>query len=135
MRKLLTVAIALLLSFSVFGQEKEDKFRQLYEELPTPNVYRTASGAPGHEYWQQRADHKMSIILDDDEQKITGSQTITYYNNSPDPLDYLWLQLDQNIWQQDSDANLIRQISVQERMNMFNLSALLNDFDGGFHIT
>jgi hypothetical protein len=79
------------------GHYNISKFKQLKEELPTPNVYRTASGAPGHEYYQQKADYKINVILDDKNQKIFGEETVTYFNNSPDPLDYLWVQLDQNI--------------------------------------
>ena len=79
------------------GHYNISKFRQLKQELATPNSYRTASGAPGHEYYQQKADYKMDIVLDDDNQKIYGEETITYYNNSPDALDYLWVQLDQNV--------------------------------------
>lgn len=74
------------------------KFEQLGETLPTPNSYRTASGAPGQNYWQQRADYTIQVELDDKTQKLTGSETITYYNNSPDALSFLWLQLDQNIF-------------------------------------
>ena len=83
---------------SLVAQENtnQNKFRQLGQELPTPNVYRTASGAPGHMYWQQKADYKMKITLDDETQKIYGEETVTYYNYSPDALSYLWLQLDQN---------------------------------------
>ncbi|MGF1462436.1 MAG: M1 family metallopeptidase, partial [Maricaulaceae bacterium] len=79
-----------------------DKFRQLDEILPTANVYRTASGAPGHAYWQQQADYKIDVRLDEDARALTGSETITYTNNSPDTLKYLWLQLDQNIFRRDS---------------------------------
>ena len=82
-------------------------FRQLRTELPTPNVYRTASGAPGHEYWQQQVDYDMQITLDDNTQRIDGSETITYTNNSPDALRYLWVQLDQNVRSKDSDSHKI----------------------------
>ncbi len=85
-----------------------DKFRQLEEILPTPNDYRTASGAPGSRYWQQRADYVIDAELDEVNRRITGRETITYKNNSPDTLTYLWLQLDQNIFRPDSDANLTR---------------------------
>src|SRR5215210_3851334 len=85
-----------------------DKFRQLEEILPTPNEQRAASGAPGHSYWQQRADYTINVELDDANQRITGSETVTYYNNSPDALDYLWLQLDQNIFNKASEANSTR---------------------------
>lgn len=82
----------------------EDNFRQLEEVLPTPNVYRTGSGAPGHEYWQQRADYEMQVTLDEDAKTLTGSARITYYNNSPDTLRYIWVQLDQNRFARDSRA-------------------------------
>ncbi|MXV37403.1 M1 family peptidase [Flavobacteriaceae bacterium Ap0902] len=73
-----------------------NKFEQLGTILPTPNVYRTGSGAPGHAYWQQKADYKIKARLDEDNQAITASETITYHNNSPDDLEYLWMQLDEN---------------------------------------
>ncbi|PCJ27802.1 MAG: aminopeptidase [SAR86 cluster bacterium] len=80
----------------------EDKFRQLDEVLPTPNVYRTASGQPGHQYWQQEVDYNIDVTLDENTQRISGTETITYQNNSPDTLSYLWLQLDQNRFRADS---------------------------------
>ena len=79
-----------------------DAFRQLGVDLPTPNVYRTASGAPGPQYWQQRADYRIKVRLDEDARRIAGTETITYTNNSPDPLRYIWLQLDQNRFRNDS---------------------------------
>jgi hypothetical protein len=79
-----------------------DKFAQLETLLPTPNSYRTASGAPGTDYWQQRADYNIKVTLDDQKQAITGSETITYTNLSPDVLTYLWVQLDQNILAKNS---------------------------------
>jgi hypothetical protein len=85
----------------------DDKFRQLEELLPTPTTIRTASGAPGHAYWQQRADYKMRATLDETARAITGSGTITYHNNSPDNLSYLWVQLDQNMFRADSDNRTI----------------------------
>ncbi len=100
----------LLCSVLVFSQNIQNnpesnhanKFEQLGTILPTPNSYRTASGAPGHEYWQQRADYKIKAYLDEDKLNLKGSETITYYNNSPDDLEYLWLQLDEN---QQSNIN------------------------------
>lgn len=82
----------------------EDKFRQLEEVLPTPNTYRNAAGGPGHEYWQQEVDYNISATLDEDSQYLTASETITYRNNSPDTLTYLWFQLDQNRFRSDSMA-------------------------------
>jgi hypothetical protein len=81
----------------------QDKFRQLDEVWPTANDYRTASGAPGHRYWQQKVDYVIKASLDDAKQKMSGSQTITYTNNSPDTLKYLWLNLDQNQLVKGSD--------------------------------
>ncbi len=78
------------------GSNHGNKFEQLGTILPTPNVYRTASGAPGSAYWQQRADYDIEAYLDEDKRNLKGSETITYFNNSPDDLDYLWLQLDEN---------------------------------------
>ena len=84
----------------------QDKFRQLDEVLPTPNVYRNAAGQPGHEYWQQKVDYKIDVTLNEDTHSIQGSESISYQNNSPDTLNYLWLQLDQNRFRNDSIAQL-----------------------------
>jgi hypothetical protein len=83
-----------------------DKFRQLDESLPTPNVYRNAAGEPGHEYWQQQVDYKIKASLDEAKRRIEASQDITYHNNSPDTLKYLWVQLDQNKFRNDSMSAL-----------------------------
>ncbi|WP_102796317.1 M1 family metallopeptidase [Bowmanella denitrificans] len=84
----------------------EDKFRQLDEVLPTPNVYRNAAGEPGHQYWQQQVDYKIQARLLEEKRRLEASQTVHYRNNSPDTLRYLWLQLDQNIFKSDSMAEL-----------------------------
>ncbi len=78
------------------GSNHGNRFEQLGTILPTPNEYRTASGAPGPKYWQQRCDYDITCELDEPNRKITGKETLTYYNNSPDNLTYLWLQLDEN---------------------------------------
>ena len=83
-----------------------DKFRQLDEVLPTANFYRTAGGQPGHAYWQQQADYKIFVTLDEDKRRIEGVETITYKNNSPNSLKFLWLQLDQNVFKNDSMAEM-----------------------------
>ena len=85
----LTITLSLSLSLSVLGQKK---FAQIENLIPTPNEYRNAAGAPGHNYYQQQADYKMELTLDDSKQILRGSEVITYTNNSPDALDYLWLQ-------------------------------------------
>ena len=82
-----------------------NKFEALGTILPTPNEYRTASGAPGPKYWQQKADYDIQCNLDEDKQILTGSETITYSNNSPDELTYLWLQLDENEHSSKNNAN------------------------------
>ena len=84
----------------------EDKFRQLEETLPTPNVYRNAAGAPGHQYWQQKVDYKIDVKLNEENRRIEASEQITYQNNSPDTLKYLWIQLDQNKYREDSMSAL-----------------------------
>ena len=135
MRKIIAF-IVLIGTTSLFAQENinTNKFRQLKQELATPNVYRTASGAPGHQYYQQQADYVIDLTLDDKNQKITGVETITYKNNSPDRLDYLWLQLDQNVRAKDADSKLTRANNINEKMSFKELAGLHNDFDGGFKL-
>ncbi|PWU01544.1 MAG: aminopeptidase [Bacteroidetes bacterium] len=87
------------------GSNHGNRFEQLGYLLPTPNEYRTASGAPGPKYWQQKADYDINCELDEPNLKLTGNETITYYNNSPDELRYLWVQLDENIHNPTSDNN------------------------------
>ncbi|MCS6809455.1 MAG: M1 family metallopeptidase [Bacteroidota bacterium] len=99
--------------FSNSADHLTGKFEQLDQLLPTPNTYRTGSGAPGHQYWQQKADYVINVELHDDTQRITGTETITYANNSPDPLTYLWLQLDQNLFAKNSDTYLTQTGSLQ----------------------
>ncbi|MFK3740034.1 M1 family metallopeptidase [Massilia sp. TN1-12] len=97
-------ALSLIASLSnATAQAFDDKFRQLDELLPTPTDTRTASGAPGHAYWQQRADYRIRVTLDEAKRAVSGSETVTYHNNSPDTLSYLWVQLDQNMFRSDSD--------------------------------
>lgn len=83
-----------------------DKFRQLDEVLPTPNVYRNAAGAPGHAYWQQQVDYRIKAVLNEEKRRIEATEDIVYSNNSPDTLKYLWLQLDQNKFRADSISAL-----------------------------
>ncbi len=102
------VVICMVLSQMAFAQSTSNhgnKFEQLGSILPTPNEYRTASGAPGTKYWQQRVDYDIKCELDENNQKLTGSETITYFNNSPDALPYLWLQLDENQHSTVNNAN------------------------------
>ena len=118
------------------GHYNQSKFKQLYEEFATPNTYRSASGAPGPDYYQQQADYVMDIRLDDKNAKIFGEETVTYTNNSPDDLEYLWLQLDQNIRTKDSKALLKNGAKVKESEDTadFVEKYITESFDGGFNI-
>ena len=133
----LSVIITCLVT-SLFSQENlnNSKFKQLHEELPTPNVYRTASGAPGHEYYQQTADYVIDVELDEINNIIYGKETITYTNNSPDILNYLWVQLDQNIRAKNSHGQLTATSSISDQTSFETIKRMQDrmDFDGGFKL-
>lgn len=113
----------------------QSQFRQMGTDFPTANQYRTASGAPGSAYWQTRADYKMKITLNDAEKKVIGQETITYHNESPDDLSYLWLQLDQNVRALDSDTHNTSKESIGiNNLSTKFISKLTPSFDGGFKI-
>ncbi|MBT8302556.1 MAG: M1 family metallopeptidase, partial [Maribacter sp.] len=118
------------------GHTNQSKFKQMYEEFATPNTYRSASGAPGPDYYQQQADYKMNIELDDKNAKIYGTETITYTNNSPDDLEFLWVQLDQNVRAKDSKSPLRNGsgVPLAEQPGGFAGKYLNEPFDGGFKI-
>ena len=118
------------------GHTNENKFKQLYDEFSTPNMFRTGSGAPGPAYYQQQADYKMDIEIDDDKARLYGYETITYTNNSPDDLKYLWVQLDQNMRARDSKTPLINSsgIGPANTKDRVANSYLKQRFDGGFNI-
>ena len=141
MKRVLNLIILLFAFATVFSQNIQNnpesnhgnKFEQLGTILPTPNNYRTASGAPGHEYWQQRADYDITAYLDEEKLNLKGSETVTYYNNSPDELEYIWLQLDEN--QQSSVKNANYQDSSElpkqayaDRLKVTNLPAKDNGY-------
>ncbi|MCS4435935.1 M1 family metallopeptidase [Aquiflexum gelatinilyticum] len=142
MKRILSAAIiafSLMLSLPALAQWSEqnhaERFEQLGPMLRSPNVYRTASGAPGHQYWQQKADHEIQVELNDENQSIKGWQKVTYYNNSPDPLKYLWIQLDQNERAKDSNTPKIAQSNINDRMNLRQLEGILwHDLDLGYKI-
>ena len=118
------------------GHTNKNKFKQLYEEFSSPNRYRTASGAPGPDYYQQQVNYIMNIELDDKKTKLYGEETITYKNNSPDQLDYLWIQLDQNIRKKNAPA-LQKDGGVAEpfiAVEDFVADYIEGPFDGGFNI-
>ncbi len=122
-----------LVSFHTNGQQLNNpasnhgnKFEQLGTLLSDPNVYRTASGAPGHQYWQQKADYVIDVEVDDENQRITGSETITYTNNSPDPLNYLWLQLDENEHKADAESKRFDESSLTGQITTRQLRQFIN---------
>ncbi|NNC49772.1 MAG: M1 family metallopeptidase [Flaviramulus sp.] len=119
------------------GHTDQNKFRQMKDLLPTPNETRTASGAPGYAYTQQKVDYVMNIRLDEDKNQIFGDEKITYHNNSKDYLEYLWVQLDQNMRARDSKTPDITSESFSSAINSaerFTKANLKKRFDGGFNI-
>ncbi len=124
----------ILLSFLPAFAWGQSKFAQLDQELPTPNSYRTAGGAPGHNYYQQKADYKIDISIDEKTQVLKGVETITYTNNSPDKLEYLWLQLDQNIYSPGSDAQLIQVDKMEDFRSMDDVERKLFYYEGGYKV-
>jgi Peptidase family M1 domain len=105
-------------------QNANTRFEQLGPILPTPNTFRTAAGSPGRDYFQNRADYDIKVELDDANQKIIGSETVTYINNSPDVLPYIWLQLDQNLFAKGSTGSITRTGGINE--NGMSFGALEN---------
>jgi hypothetical protein len=142
--------ISLLLFFPaiLFAQEKStttpkqqgkydtNKFSQMYDLLATPNMFRTAAGAPGPAYYQQQADYKIDIELDDKNAKLSGSETVTYHNNSPDSLEYLWVQLDQNQAAKNSQSPLAESERIEQVLpaDKFANEYLKAGLERGFNI-
>jgi hypothetical protein len=118
------------------GKKDSNKFDQMYDLLATPNMFRTASGAPGPAYYQQQADYKIDVVLDDAAAKLSGSETITYHNNSPDSLEYLWVQLDQNQAAKNSQSPLVENQKTEQvyTVNNFANKFLKQDLERGFNI-
>lgn len=118
------------------NQPWKGKFEPIEDLLPTPNSYRTASGAPGKAYWQQRADYKIKATLDEKNNTISGDETITYYNNSPDDLSYLWVQLEQNVNRKENEDFGYAYGNVRDGMNTRHMQFLTRaiDFPAGYSI-
>jgi len=133
MKKSYLFSMILLLTVIVQVQGQK-KFAQIEELIPTPNEYRNAAGAPGYNYYQQQADYKMNISIDDETQILKGDEIITYTNNSPDQLSYLWLQLDQNLFAKDSDSKLISVEKMEDFRDISQIQRKVFDYDGGFKI-
>ncbi|MDQ3048036.1 MAG: M1 family metallopeptidase [Bacteroidota bacterium] len=131
MKKVFTL-YCVFLSASSFAQNIQNnpesnhgnKFEQLGTILPTPNNYRAASGAPGNQYWQQKADYEIDAFLNEKELRLEGSEQITYFNNSPDALSYLWLQLDENQHNPNNEANYFDGSKVMQPVTDVQLEAL-----------
>jgi hypothetical protein len=121
---MLTASVALAQNLNNPGSNHGNKFEQLGTMLQTPNMYRSASGAPGPKYWQQKADYEINVELDDVKQRIIGTETVTYFNQSPDPLTYLWMQLDENEHQAKSDKQLFNGSKMREQMSASELQAI-----------
>jgi hypothetical protein len=135
MKQLVLILSVLSLPLWAQGQNtNQSKFRQLSDQLATPNMYRTGGGAPGAFYYQQQANYSMNIRLDDENQRIYGEQTVTYINNAPESLDYLWVQLDQNVRAQNSLTQQIKSGSLGSGMSASQIEKLFYNFDGGFKI-
>ena len=134
LKKLIFFAGALVLSLQAAPR---DPFKQIDDLLPTPDEQRRASGAPGPGYWQQRADYLIDVELDEAKHRIIGSEKITYHNNSKDTLDYLWMQLDQNLFDPKMIAAQSRTTSGLSGLSFNNFAGLLQaqKFDGGYKIT
>jgi hypothetical protein len=129
LKKFLALILMFLLTASAFAQDRsawKGKFEQLEELLPTPNAYRTGSGAPGSAYWQQKADYDIDVEINDKTQELTGHETITYHNNSPEILRYLWMQLDQNIFAPENLTSKTQTGVVVDSLP----AGLLNDISG-----
>ena len=131
--KAICIAILSLCCSFVFAQNIHNnptsnhgnKFEQLGTILPDANVYRTASGAPGHKYWQQKADYDIEATLDEKNLLLSGSEWVTYYNNSPDKLAYLWLQLDENQHDPNSDNNYFDGSNLSNPIDNEDVNGLL----------
>ena len=98
------------------GSNHGNRFEQLDYLMQDPNEYRTASGAPGPKYWQQRADYEINVDINEEENLLTGSETVTYFNNSPDMLTYIWLQIDENFHHPNSDNNYDKPSAMSNRL-------------------
>jgi hypothetical protein len=138
MMRLMIAGLSLLV-LSGHAQEPihwEGKFEQMGQMLPTPNEYRTGSGAPGPMYWQQQADYVIEVELDDEQQRITGREVITYHNNAPEKLSYLWLQVDQNILADDNLTSKTKTNEVKEGSHTREIAKTLDllELAGGYTI-
>lgn len=137
LKRILSLISLLILSIHIYAQDIRNnpgsnhgnRFEQLGTILPTPNEYRTASGAPGSKYWQQRCDYNIACELDELNRKLIGKETLTYYNNSPDALDYLWLQLDENQHSSQNNAGYDNSNGMAQQINENDIQRMLGKTD------
>jgi hypothetical protein len=144
MKRVLLLALIGVASGAVAQQQQtksdapqwKGKFEQLDQMLPTPNEYRTGSGSPGPKYWQQQADYEIAAELNDENQSLSGAETITYTNNSPDVLKYLWMQLDQNIFDKENNTTKTSTGAVRDSAAAKQMLGPLNlwNYDGGYKV-
>ncbi|MEN9958897.1 MAG: hypothetical protein RLZZ474_1141 [Bacteroidota bacterium] len=138
MHRLIKLSLLIIIALPTFAQtafNANGRFEQLESTLPTPNSYRTASGSPGKDYWQQRADYDIKVELDDIKRKITGTETITYFNNSPDELPYLWIQLDQNVFEKNAASKTGDTGEIKTGISSRTFNDLTDTRDYGYKIT
>ena len=138
MRRILFTFLSVFVILTIHAQEKswEGKFEPIDKLISPPNAFRSASGAPGKAYWQQRADYKIKATLDEKNNTLSGEETITYYNNSPDDLSYLWIQLDQNVNRKENEGFSYTVGNVRNGINTRNMQILTRaiDFPAGYTI-
>ena len=141
----LVMLLGLVGTLLVMAQEAKlgspvQKFQQLESLLPAPSQQRLATGAPGAAYWQNRADYDIRVQLDDDKRTLTADSTVTYHNASPDTLDYLWVQLDQNYLSRNADSRMVPNAKRGVDLKKFSYTALdrllaYETYDGELKVT
>jgi len=140
MKCLLFIFSAALTAAAIDPVSSVRKFQQIDSSVPTPSAQRLASGAPGSAYWQNRADYDIQVELDDVKRTITAEATVTYHNASPDTLEYLWVQLDQNYLSHNADSRSVPNSKRGVDLTKFSYSALdrllaYEDYDGEMKIS
>ena len=131
---ILTVSLTMSRAWAA---DADHLFRQLNDEWPTPNEKRLATGAPGPEYWQQRADYKIQVSLDEHQNRLSGQETITYHNNSPHTLKYLWMQVENQIFDPRSLSRRSETAPVYDGMSFqaFRNDQYARGFDGSVELS
>lgn len=128
LQKLKRVLLVSLLGYAGFAQEVVPNNQSKFDDIGyrRGNVYRSASGVPGPQYWQNNADYEIEVELDDKNDILKGTLTMTYYNNSPENLNYIWMYLEQNRFTANSRGTLTSPAG-RDRYE--------GDVDGGITIT